>query len=395
MGLQVKTLWLVAGILSTCFGILVILLRTRYTGYLRNAFYLWGGSCLFIGIAFFLATPSPRAALSLISPLIGVLAITMQYVAVSELKQQGRGPMWMRLPLAVSCCGYFWFGYVQPNLALGLFLINIVRFVLYLRISWLIAQREDGRRQFVDLLAAGTFLLLGSSALGVILDFLRSHVFSSPYDFYAPRTLYTVTIVAVAEAVLFVLFILAITERLNDQLKHQAMHDPLTNLFNRRAIQEIGLHQKSHSLRAGHAFTVFLIDIDNFKQINDGHGHATGDRILQSVAIALRGSLRDEDYLGRWGGDEFCALLPEATRKDAALVADRVMNVFEHLDIPVQDRSLTMSISIGIASAEESGGGFDQLMAMADEALYQAKKAGRRRYIFASGTEKMAEAAAV
>lgn len=387
MGLEVKTVWLVAGILSTSCGLLVMILRSRYTDHLGRAVHLWGGSCLCIGSAFLLSSSSQRAALSLVSLLIGSLAITLQYLAVTELKQQKRQLFWARVPVIATAAVYVWFGLIHPNITIGLLLTNVIRLAFFLRISASFAEREDGERQFVDLLAAAVYLALALATLALLAVLLWNHHFNGPYNFGTPRTGITVTAIAVAQAVLFALFLLAIAERLNEQLKHQAMHDPLTNLFNRRAIEEIGFHQKSLSLRSGQAFSVFMIDIDHFKQINDAHGHATGDSILKTVADRLTSGLRTEDYLGRWGGDEFCVLLPGATREEAVQVAERVMAIFSQMETAVGEKAISMGISMGIASSGESIGGFDALIALADTALYEAKRAGRSRYAFAPSAE--------
>jgi len=386
LGIEVNTVWLVAGALSTSFGLLVMLLRSRYTGHFEAALRLWGESCLCVGIAFWMASSSPRAALSLASPSLGILAITLQYLAVVELKQQRRQRLWVQLPFTVALASYVWFGVVQPNVAAGLFVVNVLRTVVLARIAVSFAQPEDGQHQFVDVLAAGVYSIVAFSAMAVVVDLVRIHDFAGVYDFNSPRTGYAIMVITVSQAILFTLFILAMTERLNHELKHQSMHDPLTNLFNRRAIEEIGFHQKSLSLRSGQPFTVFMIDVDHFKPINDTHGHAAGDAVLKSVATALREGLRNEDYLGRWGGDEFCVLLPGADRDEAEAIADRILAIFPTLNLSVGDKPVATNVSIGIASVDESVAGFDVLLDIADNALYEAKRAGRARYVFAGST---------
>jgi diguanylate cyclase (GGDEF)-like protein len=393
LGIEVNTVWLVAGALSTSFGLVVMLLRTRYTEHFERALRLWGESCLCIGIAFWMASSSQRAALSLASPSLGIVAITLQYLAVTDLKQQRRQLLWVRVPTALACVGYLWFGIVQPNITVGLFVVNAIRTVFLARIAVSFAQPEGGRRQFVDMLAGAIFAIVAFSALAVVLDMVRSHQFDGGYNFSSPRTGYAVIVITVSQAILFTLFILAMTERLNQELKHQSMHDPLTSLFNRRAIEEIGFHQQSLSLRSGQPFSVFMIDVDHFKQINDAHGHATGDAVLKSVAAALHAGLRNEDYLGRWGGDEFCVLLPGADREEAKVIAGRILANFRSLNLSVGDESVATEVSMGIASVEQNGGGFEALLHLADSALYEAKRAGRGRYVFAGSVETATDAA--
>jgi diguanylate cyclase (GGDEF)-like protein len=336
-----------------------------------------------VGVAFGLSAASQQVAASIAPPLLGAIGITLQYLAVTELKRQDRQTYWIWLPVLSVCVAYVWFEMIQPNITLRLVVFNAIRVVMMLRIASSFAQRENGRRQFVDMLAAGTYLLLAISAIGVILDFLlRSHL-TVGYNFESTRTVYNAASMAVAQALLFTLFLLAITERLNGQLREEAMHDPVTSLFNRRAIEEIGSHQTSLSLRTGQVFSAFMIDVDDFKRVNDSHGHATGDRVLKSVAVALRGTLRDEDYVGRWGGDEFCALLPGATCEEAKRVAGRILKSCETHTFMRDQESISLSLSIGVATIDISVGSFDRLMAIADAALYRAKEAGKGRYAVA------------
>lgn len=365
-----------------------MVLRSRYADHYERALRLWGESCLCIGVAFWMASSSTRAAVSLASPSIGIVAITLQYLAITELKQQRRQLLWVRLPTIIAAASYLWFGVVQPNVAAGLFVVNVIRTVFLARIGISFAQPEGERRPFVDMMAGAVYATVAFSAFAVVVDLVRSHEFVRTYNFSAPRTGYAIIVITVSQAILFTLFILAMTERLNHELKHQSMHDPLTNLFNRRAIEEIGFHQTSLSLRSGQPFTVFMIDVDQFKPINDTHGHAAGDVVLKSVATALRTALRNEDYLCRWGGDEFCVLLPGAAREEAEAIADRILTIFQTLNLHVVDIPVRTNVSIGIASVDQSIGGFDALLEFADAALYEAKRAGRGRYVFAGSLEQ-------
>lgn len=383
MGLDLRTVWLVGGVLSMSSGLLVMVLRRHYSEHMGRAMNLWGAGCLSVGAAFVLSAKSDRMAASVVPPLLGAAALAMQYLAVVELKRQKRLWAWVWGPLLLTGAGYLWFGWVAPNQTIALIVFNVLRMVMVVRIGTSFLRLENGRRPFVDVVAGCMYGLLAVSTMTVILNFLQTSHFTVQYNFNSPRTVYNVSAIAVSQSVLFSLFLLAITERLNLQFKQQAMHDPLTDLFNRRALEDIAFHQKALSLRMGQSFSVFMVDVDHFKRINDAYGHAVGDFILRSVALALRRGLRAEDYLGRWGGDEFCVLLPGTTREQAEMVAERVMTIFETLEIEVQETPIPLSISLGAASVDQSVGGFDVLLGMADQALYRAKEKGRRGYEFA------------
>ncbi len=382
MGFEVNTVWLVAAALCVTAGTLMLVLRRHYSEHMSRALTLWGNSCLCISAAFAFTIGLPRLTLPVAMPLLGVVGMVLQYLAVVELKQQKRQNIWVWGPVLATCAVYVWSGLVRPNMTVALLAFNVIRLITMLRIAASFYQPENGRRQFVDRLAAAVYLLLAISTAGVIVSFLRIPHFQVSYDFNSARSVYNGISIAVAQSILFTLFLLAITERLNFQFKEQATHDALTTLFNRRAIEDIAYHQKALSLRMGQSFSVFMIDVDHFKKINDAYGHAVGDFILKSVAMALRRGLRDEDYLGRWGGDEFCVLLPGTSREQAEIVAERVMGIFETLEITVAEQPITLSISMGAASVNHSVGGFEVLLGMADAALFRAKAKGRGGYLF-------------
>ncbi|MGA2529032.1 MAG: EAL domain-containing protein [Acidimicrobiales bacterium] len=168
-----------------------------------------------------------------------------------------------------------------------------------------------------------------------------------------------------------------ITERrdLEEQLRHQALHDPLTGLPNRalvldRAEQMLATARRSHS-----SVSLLFIDLDNFKEVNDGFGHATGDELLAAVAGRLRKVTRDADTVGRLGGDEFVVLVENGAFSDASeLLAERVQNVL-HPPFRLDEREYLVSASIGVATACD--GSAENLLQEADLAMYKAKSSGK------------------
>ena len=128
-----------------------------------------------------------------------------------------------------------------------------------------------------------------------------------------------------------------------------------------------------------------MFDIDHFKQINDRHGHEAGDAVLSAVAAALRRNLRDEDFVCRWGGDEFCALLPRARQEQAQRVAERIFQALEELDIRFEERTMQVAVCIGVVTDEGRAKDISALVGRADAALYRAKNEGRKRIAFDLG----------
>jgi two-component system, cell cycle response regulator len=164
----------------------------------------------------------------------------------------------------------------------------------------------------------------------------------------------------------------------SSRLETMLHEDPLTGLFNRRYVLTRLGGLISGARRHGRPLSVAIVDIDHFKRVNDAHGHDAGDTALVGVAIALRDRLRAEDQLGRLGGEEFLALLPDADESAAAAVSEKARASVDALRIQIDDRELSMTISVGWATwdGEEDADGF---VKRADKALYEAKDAGRNR----------------
>jgi diguanylate cyclase (GGDEF)-like protein len=162
--------------------------------------------------------------------------------------------------------------------------------------------------------------------------------------------------------------------RLTARYAELASIDGLTGLYNRRHFMEIAEAAFAHAQRLGQPLAVLLIDVDHFKQINDAHGHAAGDRVLVDVAQSCREQVRPDDIVGRYGGDEFVIVIPEATSQRAAQIAARLTGPLTRLT-SVDGTPTAFTISAGIAESRGSGD-LPSLLAHADLAMYDAKKAG-------------------
>jgi diguanylate cyclase (GGDEF)-like protein len=166
------------------------------------------------------------------------------------------------------------------------------------------------------------------------------------------------------------------TKRLQDLLRKHALMDPLTELFNRRALDECLDREWARHLRYGGHLTVIMADIDHFKRVNDRFGHATGDEVLRQVARLLAAGCRESDTAARSGGEEFVVVAPEIPIQGAAGLAERLRMSICSRPLAVHDKTLEVTVSFGVADSEgrKTAGA---LLQAADEALYRAKSAGR------------------
>jgi diguanylate cyclase (GGDEF)-like protein len=174
--------------------------------------------------------------------------------------------------------------------------------------------------------------------------------------------------------------IVAENARLVHRLKELSIRDGLTDLFNHRHTLERVTEEYSRVARYHEALSVLMIDLDHFKEVNDRHGHQAGDKVLRETAGVFKEGLRAVDLLGRYGGEEFLALLPHTGVAEAAGTAERLRRRLERHVFPVSEAGLKITASIGVASYPAAGiDSADALVRAADDALYQAKQAGRNR----------------
>jgi diguanylate cyclase (GGDEF)-like protein len=186
--------------------------------------------------------------------------------------------------------------------------------------------------------------------------------------------------IATVSAVLVIallIYFLVTNLRFRQQLVRLASQDGLTGLPNRRRTAELASAALTTATTSQKLLTIAIIDMDHFKFINDRCGHATGDYVLREFARLGRDSLRPGDVLGRWGGEEFLLIMPDATTDMAMATLDRLRNLVFGIHLPPSGAGLHVSLSAGLASHEKHVRSLDELIARADAALYVAKNEGR------------------
>jgi len=173
------------------------------------------------------------------------------------------------------------------------------------------------------------------------------------------------------------------------ELQRQALTDPLTHIMNRRAILGRLTEEMARAPRQGLPLSIGVMDIDHFKLVNDRYGHAGGDSVLQKVVERSLRALRAYDALGRIGGEEFLIVMPGVGARDASIVLERIRHSVRQATIELQGVEISVTVSIG--GAVNGGEAPEELLHLADEALYRAKGEGRDRVVMAPRKESEAE----
>ena len=171
---------------------------------------------------------------------------------------------------------------------------------------------------------------------------------------------------------------------LRESLQAQAIRDPLTNLFNRRYLEESLQREVARVKRRGASLGVIMVDLDHFKEFNDAFGHKAGDALLAALATLLKNHIRQEDIACRYGGEEFLMILPETPLTVTVQRAEELRELVSRLKVQFLGQTLGMiTASLGVAAFPEHGDDWEELIRTADTALYRAKKEGRNRVVVA------------
>jgi diguanylate cyclase (GGDEF)-like protein len=171
---------------------------------------------------------------------------------------------------------------------------------------------------------------------------------------------------------------------LNGQLAYQASRDSLTNLLNRRTMNQFIEMEYVRSSRSGKPFGLIMADVDDFKQVNDEHGHAAGDLVLTELSSLLSAALRKQDLIARWGGEEFLILLPETDFEGVQIAAEKVRDLVSRSGFNYQGKPIRVTLSIGGVVCQDQED-WDDCIKHADRALYYGKKHGKNLAIFSKG----------
>jgi diguanylate cyclase (GGDEF)-like protein len=339
--------------------------------------------------AAFTATVGASVALlrGMTDPLVPVmlgngLMITATFLTVWGVQRFYSQPIRLRsavLTISVTLAGLYVFTVWHDDMAMRILIYSlgqIVPVLMILRLVLANRERSFGAGTFAYLLIAVIATHLVRSAGGLLAvggDLSLVH-------FNAFQAAMVVILMLLATACNFGGLLMAF-DRLRSEAADLALLDDLTGVANRRYYSSRLNEECARSARSGEPFALLAIDLDGFKEINDGHGHGAGDQCLRDFTRLAQSQLRPGDFLARVGGDEFCIVLPATTLREGAMIARRVLDACREQARASSTGGIALSVSIGVAQWRQEMGLFpERLIAAADQALYAAKNAGKNRY---------------
>jgi len=170
-------------------------------------------------------------------------------------------------------------------------------------------------------------------------------------------------------------------EELQNKLQEQANRDPMTNLYNRRYFHEVTANILEIAKREKKPFSLIMVDIDNFKNINDKYGHAVGDEVIKQLSLLLSKNVRSSDIVSRFGGEEFVILLPNTDLRGAQKIAAKIRESVENLQLHIDNKTIHFTISLGVSNFLPGDDSIEEILKRADQALYKAKRNGKNRTV--------------
>ena len=262
-----------------------------------------------------------------------------------------------------------WYTVATPNYPYRLFIFTLCMTILCGAHAWLMLRH--GPKTFSGRMASA--VLLAVTAVQVLRSITAVSLPAGDGMFdRTPIQLLYLTSYAFTMLLITISQVVMVTDQMRHEFEHLANHDSLTDAFTRRHMNEALQLELDRSARHGRTVALLMLDLDHFKTINDTYGHQTGDQVLIEFVATVKTTLRKEDQLGRFGGEEFIVLLPECAQEAALITAERIRVAVANARQP----ACTVSIGLGISRPGDS---LNSLVGRADAAMYRAKELGRNR----------------
>jgi len=276
--------------------------------------------------------------------------------------------------------GFVYFTYFHDDALMRVFFSSIPLGIVLIYIGILLLRNAPVKMRFSYIYMGVSFLLPG---IGNIIRCVVYYFSNQPVDILeaTPFQVANFIVIAIVTVVWTTGIIFIVLQHLVLELNKTAMIDYLTGVSNRRAMQYRLDQEFAHAKRTNESFSILSLDLDQFKDINDECGHMVGDQVLCQLANVLKEETRQEDVIGRWGGDEFLVLLPDTPLANLSEITNRLRVAIKSIVIPCGTKSMNCTTSIGTGTYESEDENIEQCIVRADNALYKAKHLGGNRTV--------------
>ena len=386
--LDPRSVIMLAGLMGVVMSVVVFFMRRSYPATIQGLReWAWAPLVAFVSTLLFAGRDVLPDFITIVVANVVLFEACLLYYAGSQRFLHGRSDTagWHGLTV-VMACALFWFSEFKPDYEIRLVIVTALVAALFFNHALLYIRNRGrvlGMRLMIVLLLLQALValarlvsaLLGMAGVGLMDATLLQSIYISMYSF-------TVLLLSIAA-------ILMATDRMHSEFEFLATHDPLTGVLNRRALLDACQAQLAAAGRDGGSKTrrmaLLMIDVDHFKSINDRFGHQTGDAVLREAVGRMQRAIGGHGLLGRYGGEEFVVMLPEASPAEATELAARVKASAGEAfpaDSPLAAVG-AFTVSIGVAP-QQPGADIDDMLGQADEALYRAKSLGRDRVVLAT-----------
>lgn len=344
----------------------------------------WAWSCVMQGVAWLMLSLRGQISdfLSIVlanTILVGV--VTMQYQAVRRFKERNSFGFWLYIPTFLTFLIFVYFTYLQPEITIRTTIVCVIILIFNLSGTYLLIFKQKHPIFFGEWLIGGVFLLLGA-ILAIRIGYIWL-VDSEIVYLYTQNKIQSIVFstICIADILLTFSFTMMLNERFREEILRLAKIDPLTEAYNRAAMEQMFKNELRRATRYKLPVSLLMLDLDNFKNINDTYGHQVGDKTLKKFVGIVNEQLRSTDILARYGGEEFALLLPDSEGLGAEVAAERLREIVEQTLIVADNYKFNITVSVGIADYQFTNDDLDSLLKRADIALYCAKQAGRNRVV--------------
>ena len=368
-----RTVILLSGVMSGLMSLVLYSLKRNYPASIKGLGE-WSAALLLVLVGTVLAGVTGQLPIFFTVFMARVmLALGLYLTYVGTQRFFGVTPRlrpWL-LVITVLMLAQLWFTFVEPNFHVRLALSNALGAYLLGAHAYLVF--KQGSPTFARVL---TIAVLLAMSLIQAMRLVTSFIWPLGENIFDTSLMQLIFVGSFVFCILLfsISTVLLASERLHAELEHLVSHDTLTNAATRRYMQEACEKELERCRRHGRSMALMIMDLDNFKRVNDTYGHQAGDQVLIEFVAKASAMLRRPDQLGRYGGEEFMVMLPDTSLEEAVLVAERIR---ETCALPAPGPCCT--VSIGVTIYQQAQDTMDTLLNRADAALYRAKRNGRNR----------------